>query len=308
MTDKGRYRRSRLLLLPLAFFVAASACGSAKPKQEASETAAPAAFDPRAALSAHEAVDGAILLLTVRLPAEAAGTEPRAEFEGNEIPLFATPQHGAGAYEAVFGVPYNHAPGPAALTVRYGEQTVSVPFTIKDGNYPTENISVSDRFVNPRKKDLLRIERDRAEIGKLYRRVTREKFWNGPFILPVESAVTSPFGTKRLVNGEMQSFHQGLDLKAGVGTPIRAAGPGEVVLAKDLFFTGYTVLIDHGYGVFTIYAHLSKLKVRKGQRVKAGRLIGLAGQTGRVSGPHLHWGAIIHRAKVNPLELTRVMR
>ena len=112
---------------------------------------------------------------------------------------------------------------------------------------------------------------------------------------------------RRLYNGEQRNFHPGLDLKAPVGTKIRAPENGKVVLAKNLFFTGNTVALDHGYGVITLYAHMSKIRVHLGDQVKPGDLLGLSGKTGRVSGPHLHWQAVIRGVKVNPAELTRAM-
>ena len=138
--------------------------------------------------------------------------------------------------------------------------------------------------------------------------IRREKYWKGSFQVPINSAVTSTFGNKRIFNGEMKSFHQGLDLRAAMGTPIHAASGGVIVLAKNLFMTGNTVLIDHGYGIFTVYAHMSKLQVKKGQEVKPGETLGLSGMTGRASGPHLHWGAVINRFKVNPTDLTTVLQ
>jgi murein DD-endopeptidase MepM/ murein hydrolase activator NlpD len=118
-------------------------------------------------------------------------------------------------------------------------------------------------------------------------------------------AVTSSFGSRRVYNGIQSSAHTGLDFKAPKGTPIYAASRGRVALAKNLFFTGNTVILDHGYGVLTLYAHMSKLKVKKGQMVEGGHLLGLSGMTGRVTGPHLHWMAIIHKQKVNPIGLTQ---
>jgi murein DD-endopeptidase MepM/ murein hydrolase activator NlpD len=167
---------------------------------------------------------------------------------------------------------------------------------------------VNPRHVSPSKRDLKRIQRESSEIGKLYRTLTFKKYWKGPFRLPIKSKMTSPYGTKRTFNGELKSFHQGLDLRAAVGDPIRAGASGRVVMAKSLFFTGRTVILDHGYGVYTIYAHMSAFKVRKGQMVRPSTVLGLAGMTGRASGPHLHWGAVIQRSKVNPAELLKVMR
>jgi murein DD-endopeptidase MepM/ murein hydrolase activator NlpD len=124
----------------------------------------------------------------------------------------------------------------------------------------------------------------------------------------MESVVTSVYGSQRLYNKIRTNFHNGVDFRAQVGTPIAAPQGGEVILAQDLYFTGWTVILDHGYGILTLYAHMSKLDVKVGQRVRKGEQLGLSGATGRVSGPHLHWGAIIHKQKVNALDLVKVLR
>ncbi len=253
-------------------------------------------------------MDGGLLLVSVVMP----GETPYAEYEGQKVPLYPAPEKGANRWEAALGVPYNKAPGQDKIVVWLGKpgasQRLELPFRIVAGNYRSEVLKVAERHVNPRKKDLLRIQREGAEIRKLYERLTLKKYWQGPFRLPIESPITSPYGTKRVFNGELQSFHQGLDLKAPTGTPIRAASAGEVILAKDLFMTGNTVILDHGYGVFTIYAHMSRLGVKPGDLVKRDQELGLSGMTGRASGPHLHWGAVVQKAKINPVFLTQVMR
>lgn len=269
--------------------------------------AAHTVMKPEAKLSAAEAADGSVLLVNIEAPGKTA-TDIIVRYGDADFPVFS--EKGGGTFfQSVIAVPFNTKPGAAVVHVILGGgEPLQLPFTIKDGGYLSEVLKVDNRHINPRKKDLVRIKKESAEVGQIYRIKTREKYWDGPFALPVESAVTSPFGTRRMFNGEMKSFHQGLDLKAAVGTPIRAASSGVVVLAKDLFMTGNTVLIDHGYGIYTVYAHLSKLRVKKGQQVKSKHLLGLAGATGRASGPHLHWGAVVNRFKVNPADLTRVMR
>jgi murein DD-endopeptidase MepM/ murein hydrolase activator NlpD len=182
-----------------------------------------------------------------------------------------------------------------------------VPLQIVDGNYHEEKLKVSPKHVAPKKKDLIRIEKEQKEIGLLYKKIREEREWKGPFGFPIQSIVTSPYGGKRLFNGQLQSSHQGLDLRAKMRTPILAPTGGTVVLAKELFFTGNTVILDHGYGLFTIYAHMSKLKVKRGDVVTTGKLLGLSGMTGRASGPHLHWGAVLRAVKLDPLDLTRVI-
>lgn len=215
-------------------------------------------------------------------------------------------------FEAVVGIPYLAQPGESviSLTVQVKSKTHSMelPFQIEEGKYASEVLRVDPSKVKPPKKAWKRIAREIKEVKKIYDKVTPKKYWQKAFALPVESAVTSPFGTKRVYNGEMRSFHRGLDLRAPTGTPIRAPAAGVVVMSKSLYFTGNTVLLDHGYGVITLYAHMSKLSVRRGQKVKAGAQLGLSGATGRVNGPHLHWGAIINKVKVDPTYLTKVMR
>ena len=297
MTETGRYRRFRdsLLLLTLCLFPSAIAH---------------AELDLHAELSSAQVVDGSILLITVKTPVQ----DPKitGTFETNEFSFFASPDRGAGTYEGIMAVPFNHKAGEAKITIHASAGTETkneeLSFNIVDGNYPSEALKVDERRVNPRKKDMKRINREIKEVHKIYAITTPHKFWSGPFLLPIQSDVTSQFGTKRMFNGEMQTFHRGLDLRAKTGTPIHSAAPGKVVLAKSLFFTGNTVLIDHGYGIYTLYAHMSRIKVKLGQELADHKLIGLSGKTGRVSGPHLHWGAIVQRTQVNPMDLTRVMQ
>lgn len=251
-------------------------------------------------LSATKTTDASIVLVKVAAPPHATVD---GDFGGIQLPFFWTGK----SYESVLGVPYLYKPGPAKIVIHVNGQALDVPIEIVEGQYPSEKLHVNPRRVNPSKKDLKRIKREQKLVAAIYTHLTEKKYWSGPFELPLKSVITDPFGVKRMFNGELKSAHTGLDFRAKVGTPIYSAASGVVVLAKNLFYTGNTVMIDHGYGVITLYAHLSKLKVKKGQIVKAHQLVGLSGKTGRVNGPHLHWQAVIHKVKVNPMELTRVM-
>ena len=119
------------------------------------------------------------------------------------------------------------------------------------------------------------------------------------------SQLTSGFGRRRIVNNQPRSPHSGVDLKATTGTPIKAANAGKVVLAEDLYFSGNTVVLDHGFGLYTFYAHCSTMSVNPGDTVTRGQVIAEVGATGRVTGPHLHWACRVNEARVNPLELTK---
>ena len=268
-----------------------------------------------AALAFGSLADGSIQIVDVLAPDSLEAARIRVEFEGEEVPLVALSSAGGRRrLQGFFGVPFNRTPGKARVHVSLldgaGGKTIEqadLDFESVDGNYRSETLKVDDSHVNPTPRDLKRIERERQEIGAIYSRPSLTKYWAGPFMLPIESPFTSPFGTKRMFNGQMKSFHQGVDLKAAIGTPIRAPSGGRVALAKDLFMTGRTVILDHGFGMFTIYAHMSRLEVKVGDEVKAGQSLGLSGMTGRASGPHLHWGAVLHGSKVNPVELTQVL-
>ncbi len=270
----------------------------------------------RADLSDQQVETGSVDLVRVEVPKALRSKSLYAEFDGMQLPLFPVGEKAPGVYETLLSIPYERKPGPAIVTVSVGQKNdpevkkIPLKFEIKEGNYLSEILKVDGKRVNPKgKKILARIAREQKEIGAIYSKETPNKFWTGPFHYPVKnSTITSPYGTKRIYNGTFKNFHTGLDLKAPMGTPIRSAANGVVVLAKDLFFSGNTVIVDHGYGVMTVYAHMSKMKVKKGQEVTSDQLIGLSGKTGRVNGPHLHWQTVVHQVKVNPLTLLKVTR
>jgi murein DD-endopeptidase MepM/ murein hydrolase activator NlpD len=175
--------------------------------------------------------------------------------------------------------------------------------------WPTRVLEVEPKYVNPPKEEEDRIIREDSELKALHRKVTSEKLWNGPFRSPVEGvAEGSSFGSRSVFNGQARSPHAGADLRAVTGTRILATNRGRVVLAKDLYFTGNTVIVDHGLGVYSLYAHLSRIDVAVGAMVDSGQLLGLSGATGRVTGPHLHWGIKAQDARVDPFSLITVDR
>lgn len=274
---------------------------------------------PTFELTSSEVADGSILVIDLNFPDEKLkeNLDIQGQFETIAFPFFKDDKIEKGVsqnrYQAVLGVPHNHKSGEFSIEVTiqdpntHEKNKLKIPLKVIDGKYPSEKLKVSSKHVNPNKKDLNRIIAEQAEVKKIYAEVIRQKFWKGPFQLPIESPVTSIYGTKRVFNGKLLSFHTGLDLKAPEGTPIYSASPGKVVLARDLFFSGNTVIINHGYGVFTLYCHMSKIDVVPGQMVESHSLLGLSGKTGRATGPHLHWQAVVHSAKVNPMDLTKVM-
>lgn len=172
--------------------------------------------------------------------------------------------------------------------------------------YPEEHLKVAKKMVDFPPKILKRVLDDQQAVKKACSVKTSSRFWSSPFAWPVNSKVLSPFGLRRFFNGQPRSPHSGADLRASEGTPIKAANDGRVVLARDCYLSGNTVVIDHGAGLFTLYAHLSNMDVKTGLIVKRGETIGSAGSTGRVTGPHLHWGVSIEGTRVDPISLMEV--
>jgi murein DD-endopeptidase MepM/ murein hydrolase activator NlpD len=171
----------------------------------------------------------------------------------------------------------------------FGEQSLTLP----------ENMVTLDA------KTLKRVRKEAAEFKKLWDVHTPKKYWYGNFVLPLPGKLSTPFGLGRILNGEPRSPHSGVDLRAKLGEPVRAANHGRIVLVGDFFFHGKAVVIDHGWGLYTMYFHLSKVKVSEGDLVGKGYVIGLAGSTGRATGPHLHWGVRLEGARVDPFALMR---
>jgi murein DD-endopeptidase MepM/ murein hydrolase activator NlpD len=173
--------------------------------------------------------------------------------------------------------------------------------------FPERRLSVAPRFTEPSREEQDRIAREQERLRKLYAAMTPESLWEDGFVLPVDSQVTSTFGVRRTFNGRTQSVHRGLDLRGTVGTPIVAPNAGRVALAEDLFYSGNTVIIDHGQGLISLLAHLSRLNVREGAMVQKGALVGEVGATGRVTGPHLHWTLRLGGVHVDPQSLVSVL-
>lgn len=154
----------------------------------------------------------------------------------------------------------------------------------------------------PSKKLLERIKREAKLIRATLSRYTPKLFTESKMLKPLKHLrVSTPFGAKRIINGKKKTYHWGTDFRAKAGTPIHAVLSGKVVLARNLYYTGNTVIINHGLGLYTLYAHMSKIKVKEGQFVKGGKTIGYVGSTGRSTGPHLHFGVYVNDTRVDPM-------
>jgi murein DD-endopeptidase MepM/ murein hydrolase activator NlpD len=181
-----------------------------------------------------------------------------------------------------------------------------IQIKVKPKQFGEESLRVSPKKVNLSKKDLKRSAEERVILDEVYRSTLNEPFYLRDFVAPMKSKLTSVYGTKRVFNQTRQGQHLGVDYKAAVGDEIFSSNAGKIILARNLFFSGNTVIIDHGMGILTVYMHMSKLLVQAGDYVPQFSLLGLAGSTGRVTGPHLHWGVKVNGHWVDGLTLLAI--
>ncbi len=213
---------------------------------------------------------------------------------------------------ALLPISYYAKPSDETLKIFYSEnkiqKTKMLSIKVKDGNYKKEEIQVTKSKVNPKgEKVNKRINKEYHEAMNIYATSTKKNYISSKFIVPLDSFITSDFGKARVYNGSLKGYHSGTDFRASVGTPIISSNDGVVVLVKDRFYSGGTVIIDHGQGIYTCYYHMSKLDAKVGASVKKGEVIGLSGQSGRVTGPHLHFSVRVGGVQVDPLQFLALM-
>jgi murein DD-endopeptidase MepM/ murein hydrolase activator NlpD len=207
----------------------------------------------------------------------------------------------AGRWQALIGIDLDQKPGRYTATAAAGDARGTRPVVVEPKAFPTRRLTVAPDFVTPPASAQAKIAEDSALLGKVYGSPAAERLWTRPFVRPVPGAANSRFGSRSVFNGQPRSPHAGADFASGAGVPVKAPNGGTVRIAHELYYAGNVVLIDHGLGMFSMLAHLSRIDVEEGERVAAGDVIGLVGATGRVTGPHLHWSFSINGARVDPL-------
>ena len=220
-----------------------------------------------------------------------------ASFRGARVLL----SEQGGRQVAVVGLPLSLAPGRHYLETGKGRTA----FEVLPKEYEVQRLTIANRRkVEPLAADMERIGRERRAMNAVFRSFTAIQAGADAdllsFALPTEGVMSSAFGLRRILNGRPRSPHSGLDIAAPEGAEIRAPAPGRVALVGDYFFNGVTLLLDHGQGLITMYCHMSEVSTRPGDLVRRGELLGRVGQTGRVTGAHLHWGVSLNDARVDP--------
>jgi len=235
----------------------------------------------------------------------------RGRFKGGNIMVI---ESKTGEAWAVVAADLESEPGTYHIIFTEGTGEISSSVRLVSGEFGTDRITLPSGMVNFDKKTLARIKREKDTLKDIMANTSKRRLWSGPFVLPLKGRISGAFGQRRILNKSPRSPHGGLDIAAPRGTPVVSAGGGRVAYVGRFFFYGKFVLVDHGLGLFTLYAHLNSTDLKKGEAVKAGQTIGRVGATGRATGPHLHFAVSIGGARVSPLgfialteRLTRLM-
>lgn len=244
------------------------------------------------ALPRESRVPGGIAIV----PIPVQSSSPSVTFDNRQVAVVRDED----GWKAIVGIPLSVEPGPQVLKVKVEGKTLEVPFRVGEKQYRTQHLTIkNERQVSPDPADLKRIEEETKRSSDALQAFSQPTPpWT--LISPVPGVKSDSFGSRRFFNGQPRKPHSGMDIAAAKGTPIVSPAPGRVVEVGDFFFNGNTVFIDHGSGLVTMYCHLDRIDVKRGTELRSGERIGTVGATGRVTGPHLHWGVSLNGAMIDP--------
>jgi hypothetical protein len=250
-------------------------------------------------------LQGEVVLISVLAPT--TGSTVKGFWRGASLDFFKIDE---GEYGSLVGIDLKLKPGTYPLKIQVNPEensplTVSTTLEVVAKDYGVQRLTLPENMVTLDPETLARVRKEGARFSQLWHKQSPRRHWSGRFLRPVPGKLTTPFGLSRILNGEPRNPHSGIDLRAAMGEPVKSANHGRIVLVGEFYFHGKAVVIDHGWGLYTMYFHLCQVNVSEGDFVEKKTTIGLAGSSGRATGPHLHWGVRLGGARVDPLSLLK---
>jgi murein DD-endopeptidase MepM/ murein hydrolase activator NlpD len=243
---------------------------------------------------------GDIAIITVRNTA----VSPEGMFSGRKL-YWHSSAISTNSFKAILGIDLLTVPGEYPLDITTGSVILHRTVTVSKKKYPVQRLTLPKGMVELSPENEDRVAREQKKMAAIWPN-SSQRAWSGNFMNPRSGKIITQFGVRRIINKIPKSSHTGVDVSARAGDEVKAPNNGVVALVDDQFYSGNSVVLDHGEGIYTMFFHLSRIIVEPGQRVKKGDVIGLVGSTGRSTGAHLHWGARVQGARVDPLELVHL--
>ncbi len=250
-------------------------------------------------LEPKEVIPGDVFLIKIQADGTSNG---EAEFRGKKFNFHPAED---GYFIALVPVDINTSPQKYNITIRNGNKKQTTKINVKSHIFKTIKLTLPEEKVTLSPENIKRVKKEAELLKSLWPQNTA-RAWNSSFIIPTDTEISTVFGVKRIMNEKRTSVHQGMDFRGKAGTPVRAINSGTVVLTEDLFFGGNTLILDHGMGLYSVYMHLSKINVSKGEKISKRQIIGLVGMSGRTTGPHLHLSVKLQGISVNPESLFKL--
>jgi len=254
-------------------------------------------------LTPSKITQGEVALLSIQ---KLGKVKPKVIWMGKKITLLSDNKNDA--WEGFIGADLTTKPGRYNMEISPSgsNRPHAIPVSVLSRDYGIRRLTLPKEMVELDSDTLKRVREESKTVKELFISSDINPLWMGRWIRPVPGMIVGPFGRRSIINGMERSPHSGVDLKAAEGDPIKATNRGIVALVENLFFSGLSVVIDHGGGIQSMYFHLSKDLVKVGQLVEKGAIIGLAGSSGRVTGPHLHFGIRLNNERIDPIKLIEI--
>ena len=252
-------------------------------------------------LPTEELVPGGIAIIPIQSASNSNADAPVVHFQNHRV-MVAGLSDGATGWHAIVGIPRSAKAGEHSIKVQQDAEQTTQRFQVRSKHYPEQHIQITNkRLVNPEKRDINRIITESRIMKQAFTSWSESHGGNLRMDWPVSGPISSPFGLTRFFNDQPRKPHSGIDIAALEGSPIRAPKSGKVLATGEYFFNGNTVIVDHGQGFISMFCHLDSIEVQTGNLLRRGETLGTVGQTGRATGPHLHWSLNLNNVRIDPM-------